>query len=331
VAASKTQVLNKLKASARYKKAPPARKKLLRQKAVDGWNRLQPKNYTAEALGGTYQYPRALLEGTPELLALFKRAFVKGWPDEKLKAEIENTGWYRNNSTRWREVEETRLKNPGEFNKSVSEARYRVATMASQLGATLDEGELDRLSRDAVYGGWEEGDMRRYVSAEIDVSSTGGLFGETGQAEIKLRQMANENGVEYNDQWFRSQAVNAVKFNSVGDVELQMREDSANKYSQWGDGIRKGTTTVAKAAGSYLRSVERTYDMEDGSASVFDPHVKKALTNRDEQGNPVTKPLWAFEEDLRRDPKWLTTKNGSETMSNVAGGLLQEWGFLNDG
>lgn len=331
MAKSKTQVLKALKATPKYKKATPARKQALRKAAVASWSKAQPQNWNAADMGGGYGYSRAMLEATPELLDIFRKAHIKEWSKEKIVAAIENTGWYRNNSVRWKEVEQVRLKNPGEFNKSVDRAKYNIRVMAGQVGADITEAELNKLASDSVYGAWDEGDLRRYVSAEIDISNTGGLFGDAGKAEMELRKMAAENGVEYNNEWFRTNARKAIESNSIGDVERQIREDSANTYTQWGDGIRNGTTTVAKAAGSYMRALEKTYDMEDGTASVFDPHVKRAITDRDEQGNPVTKPLWKFEEDLRRDPKWLTTKNGAETMANVSGGLLQEWGFLKNG
>lgn len=331
MAKSKAQTLKELKASSKYKKASAATKAKLRKQTAAKWESQQVKNFDAGAMAGKYNYSRALLEGTPELLNLFKTAHIKEWSDEKIKAEIENTSWYRTHATKWQEVEETRLKHPGEFDKAVDRSRYAIQVMARQIGADVTPEELNKLASDAVYEGWNESDMRRYVSAEIDIAQTGGLFGEAGQAEMSLRKMANENGVDYPDSWFRDSARNAIKFNSIGDIERQIREDSANTYTPWADAIREGKTTVTKAAGSYLRSLEKTYDMEDGSATVFDPHVRKALTGRDEQGNVAVAPLWKFEEDLRRDPKWLTTNNGAETMAKAAGGILQEWGFLNNG
>ena len=70
------------------------------------------------------------------------------------------------------------------------------------------------------------------------------------------------------------------------------------------------------------------YDVEGGPATLFDPIVKRGLLGHDAQGQPATKPLWQFEEDLRRDPRWLSTKNAGETLGQVAGGVLQDWGFV---
>lgn len=333
MAQSKTQAVAKVKATSKYKKASPAAKRAMRQEAIRKWNTEQPKNYKAADMGGKYNYSRAMLEATPELLAIFRTAYIKEWTEDKIVAEIQNTTWFRENSVNWKEVEKTRLQNPGEFRSALAKRRAEIEDAANQLGASVTGEELDKLANDALYGNWSQSQLRRYVSAEIDIQQTGGLMGDAGQEEMRLRKVAAENGVEYSDEWFRTQARSSATSGTLGNpgqADLLIRQDAANTYVQYKDAILKGGN-LSTLAGNYLRSLEKTYDMADGSASLFDPNIKKALQGRDEQGNPTTTPMWQFEENLRRDPKWLTTKNGAETMSNVAGGLLQEWGFLNNG
>lgn len=330
MAQSKTQMLKALAATAKYKKAKPAVKKQLRDAAVRKWNAQQPGNYSAADMGGKYNYSRAMLEATPELLNIFKAAYVSEWTEDRIVAEIQNTAWFRENSVSWKEAEKVRLQNPGEYRAAIARRRAEIEDAAVQLGADVTGEELDRLAKDALYGNWSQSQLRKYVSAEIDIQATGGLFGEAGKTEMELRKLAAANGVELQDSWFRDQARKSLATGGTGEAERLIRENAANTYTQYADSIRQGTN-LNVLAGNYLRSLEKTYDLQDGSASLLDPNVKRALQARDEQGKPVTKPLWQFEEDLRRDPKWLTTKNGAETMANVAGGVLQEWGFLNNG
>lgn len=331
MAQSKNQMLKKLKATPKYKKAGPKAKTNMRKESVDDWQRKQPKNWSAGKLAGKFKYSRAVLEATPELLEIYRKAYVKEWSDDRLRINIENSNWYRNNSTKWREVEETRLKNPAEFDQAVAARVAVIGKKAEALGATVDAIELQALATESLYGGWNDAELNDHLRAEIEISEGVGMFGEAGKYEMALRELANKHGVQYTDDWFRSNARESAVMDGVGDLEIQIREDSANQYEQWGDQIRQGTTNIGVKSGSYRKSLERMYDLEDGQASVFDPEIQKALTNRDSDNAVSTAPLWKFEQNLRESPKWTTTKNGAETMSNVAQGMLQEWGFLNNG
>lgn len=331
MAQTKTQALNKVKATARYKKATSAGKKVLRQSAIRKWNARQPKNYTVADLAGRNHYPAALLETVPKLKEIFIDAYLHEWDDQKIQLAIENTDWFRDHSVRWKEVEKSRAQNPGEFDFKVNKAKINIRNQASRLGVELTEEELNSLGSAFVYDdGWSEAEASQYIGAHLKVKEGQGLLGEAGKREMELRKMANDYGMDYPDSFYRQAA---QKFIQNGDtaVETQIRNDAANTYAQWGDDLRNGKTDVKTAAGSYLRALEKTYDLDNGAGTLSNPMVKRALQARDEQGNPTVKPLWQFEEDLRRDPKWLTTNNGAETMSKVAGGLLQEWGFLNNG
>lgn len=331
MAQSKTQALKALKASAKYKKATPARKQAMRKATITKWNSQQPKNYTVADLAGRNHYPAALLELVPKLQGIFTDAYIHEWDDAKIQLAIENTDWFRDHSVRWKEVEKSRALNPGEFNFKVNQAKTNIRLQANRLGVELSEEELANLGSAFVYdGGWSEAEANQYLGAHLKVKEGQGLLGEAGKREMDLRKMASDYGMDYPDSFYRQAA---QKFIQNGDtaVETQIRNDAANTYAQWGDDLRNGKTDVKTAAGSYLRALEKTYDLDNGAGTLSNPMVKRALQARDEQGNPTVKPLWQFEEDLRRDPKWLTTNNGAETMSKVAGGLLQEWGFLNNG
>lgn len=318
---------DKLRTTAAYKKASPARKAQMIHEVTVAWNKQQPKNYTVEDLAGKYQYSEAILRSVPELMKVFKDAYIAEWSEDKIIAAISNTSWFRDHSARWKEVEQMRTRVPGEYNAKLDEMRVELNGFANSIGAQLDAGELENLSREALYGGWSEGKMRQMLTTYIDIGANGGLTGEAGEAEMKLRQLAAANGVEYTDSWFRQNAVTSLAQNNLSSFEQQIRENAGSVYVQWADQIKSGAN-VNQLAGGHLKSLENMYDMQQGSASLFDPRVKKALQGKAEDGSPVVQPLWKFEEDLRRDPKWLTTKNANETMGQVSSGLLQEWGFL---
>ena len=327
MAALKNRLRNVRKSKA-YRQAKPAKKKQLLEKAKKQW-RQNPKNFTPKQMGGKYQYSRAFLEATPELLEIFRTGFVKEHTEDKMVAEIMNTQWFRDHSVAWKDVEKTRLQNPGEYNRAIEGRKSEIRLQANQMGADVTEEELALLAKDALYAGWSEADMRFYVGAEIDIEQQGSLFGEAGENELGLRKMASDNGLVFADSWYKNHSREKIRTGDQQAAVQQIREDAANAYSQWGDELRAGTTTVKQKASTYLTSMENIYDMTEGSASLSDPKMMQALQSRDSEDKQVTVPLWKFEQDLRSDPKWASTKNGAKAMSGVANGMLQEWGFLN--
>jgi len=52
------------------------------------------------------------------------------------------------------------------------------------------------------------------------------------------------------------------------------------------------------------------------------------MTGLNTEGKPATKPLWQFEQELRKDPRWNYTNNAQQSLMNTARQVLQDFGLV---
>ena len=115
-----------------------------------------------------------------------------------------------------------------------------------------------------------------------------------------VRTMYEDWGIPYSDSKLRDWAQQlAEKRTSAADIEQFLRSQAQVLYP-WKDPNVK--TSIA--AEPWLQTYSRV--MERAAPSLYDPDIQRALN----AGTPV----YQFEQDLRRKPEWLQTKNASETL-----------------
>jgi len=92
------------------------------------------------------------------------------------------------------------------------------------------------------------------------------------------------------------------------------------------DQIANGMS-VRDAASPYLSGMSSILEVNPESVDLFDPTIRKALTSTDANGKSVLTPLWQFESQLKKDPRWLQTNNARDDLMSTTHGLLQSWGL----
>lgn len=68
-------------------------------------------------------------------------------------------------------------------------------------------------------------------------------------------------------------------------------------------------------------------EIPDAQIDLYDQTIQKALQHRQQDGTPTLKPLWQFEEDTRKDPRWLSTNNAGERLMGTTNSILKMWGL----
>jgi len=73
----------------------------------------------------------------------------------------------------------------------------------------------------------------------------------------------------------------------------------------------------------------QTFELNPGDIDLFDPTIRKSLQASDPTTGKITmKPLWQFEQELKRDRRWLATDNARDTLMSTTRGVLQKWGLV---
>lgn len=133
------------------------------------------------------------------------------------------------------------------------------------------------------------------------------------------------NGVKVSDTFIRNQATALANAAINGESpemvratwERQMREKYvASSFPAWREEILSGQN-VADIAAPYTTQLEAMLEMPEGTASLDDPLVRKALQGVDANGKPGYVPLYQFEHEVRQDPRWENTLAGMNETADM--------------
>lgn len=84
---------------------------------------------------------------------------------------------------------------------------------------------------------------------------------------------------------------------------------------------------MADLASPYMQSMGNILEVNPGELDLFNPTIRKALQATDDKGQPTSKPLWQFENELRKDPRWLKTKNAQDSLLSAGHQVLSDFGL----
>ena len=270
---------------------------------------------------------KAVLTTYPELAALFRRGIAGGWSSAHLIAQVRNTNWYKNNTETWRLTEVQRLTDPKSYSQGWNSVKNDLVAQAAQLGATLTGNTLTKAVNQVYRFGLKGQDVTKLLSNYI-TEHNGVMGGAAGTAQQNLRQIAQLNGVSYNDEWYSTAARGVVSgTRTAQDYENDIRTQAASAFPVYADQIKAGQN-VSAIASPYVQRMSTLLELNPTDVNLFDPHIREALSGRNpDTGKAQAKSLWQFENDLRKDPRWQFTNNARQTTANVANSILQKWGL----
>jgi hypothetical protein len=86
--------------------------------------------------------------------------------------------------------------------------------------------------------------------------------------------------------------------------------------------------TVKQIASPYFQSMANILEINPNNINMEDPTIKQAFTSLNADGQPSTKALWQFEQELKQDPRWRFTKNAESDLMGTARKVLQDFGLV---
>lgn len=222
---------------------------------------------------------------------------------------------------------------------SLSDAERRVRTdnMAARMIDTWFEftGEtvpitdpriqnyVEQLASGATgYGAWTEGTVKaqatqnaespwsRQVRQEQESQLQRGI--DIENTAQRVRDLARRWGVQYADRQFTEWAT-SIQSNQMSEADvLELIKDQALVLYPWKDREMETTTAAAPWIQTYERVLEQT-------ASLTNPQVQAALT--------AGTSAWEFEQQLKRSPGWLETRNARDELFSTVAEAGRRLGF----
>lgn len=283
-------------------------------------------------LAEQYGLVKQLIDSVPELKTLFNKAVKEGWVAEKFQASLKNTKWWKSTSETQRQYLIKSITDPATHRRDWNTQFYRINELGNSLGLFNVGGNkqlIDHLVYNVMYNGWSDAQLKYEMANFLMLSPEGGLAGAGGQFQSKMSQMAWANGVKLDSNWYLNNYRNIMK--GVVTEEQTMRDirnQAAAMFPAFREQIMAGQN-VMDIASPYITGMSNILELNQGDLDLFDPMIKGALNYKDpKSGATGAKPLWQWEVDLRKDPRWNSTNNAREGLMAVGHKVAQDMGVL---
>jgi len=305
------------------------------QKRYDREN-LTPDPLEESELAKSYGYALRIMKSDPQLWDLFTRAAndKKGqWTAERFTAELLNTDWWMENNEFARNAIAAEAMGGADWQATLETARLRVQEVATTEGAALSAEQIDDLAQQAIAGGWLEQGRGQLLTNAIAGSVAvpeGQAFmqGAAGDLQQRLEQVAARNGLRLSKGFFESAAQSvAMDLSTAEDAERQVREQAASLWPSFSQQILAGQDARDLASG-YINTMAQEFEIDPERISLDDPLLRQAMTGMDDKGQPTVEGLWAFQQRLRNDPRWMQTKGAADQISGTARTVMEVFGLV---
>jgi hypothetical protein len=306
--------------------SPAERKEFARKQET------KPDLLSAEELAADYPYAARVFEADPELSDLLDQAVKEQWPAAQFNAKLMSTNWWEDNNEYAREAFAARAMGGADWEATLEDAKNLVRDRAAAIGARVSEGELGQIAEKAITGGWNQVGRQALLDQELSQRITagkGGMFaGAAGNLQDQLRQIAMSNGVNLSGSYYEAAARSVAEGWTTNDDWLrEVRQQAASLWPSWSDKIEAGVSARDLASG-YINIMADTFEIMPNSVDLNDPYLRQAMTGVDDKGNPKPMGLFEFQQKLRKDPRWMGTKQAEDQISGIANDVLRMFGFV---
>jgi hypothetical protein len=287
-----------------------------------------------DVLGEQWSWVRDLIEDDPEIAGIFREAANQGfWETPQGLANFQNqirdSTWWKQSNGFFREAYKLERTDPGTFGEMLKDARLRVQDLARNAGVELPDADLDRFAREYIYEGWgkrPDGEQRfvRKIADRIQYQDIGGgrraLRGEPGNFEEDLRNIARNNGLMLDDQYYLG-AIQSIMsgLSTFEEQQRLLRDQAAGRWPAYADRIRAGQDARTLASG-YINMMAEELELDPFSIQLQDPYIQEAL------GGQIS--LGDFYQKVRQDPRWMNTRKAQNSIASAASRVMEMFGLV---
>ncbi len=277
-----------------------------------------------------FPLPYQLIESIPELRKIAENAVNGEWEAPRIKAAIEGSRWWKTKTEKQRQYMVEGIRDPATLKQNINNAKFKVKSLLASMGyGNVADSYLERMAYNMLYEGWDEGRIRYDVGLETANGGFKGMMqsGEAGAFSQEMRTLAYQNGVKITEQWLTNYHSGILKGTATKEqAQRDIRTQAAAKFNGFSEQILAGQN-VMDIASPYFQSMGKILEVNTAGMNLFDPTITKALNYKDDKGGTGAKPLWQFENDLRKDQRWLGTQNAQDSMMGTARQVIKDFGL----
>lgn len=307
--------------------APTAQQMVAGTAALPGFGTGQNGKYRPE----DYGFSNAFFGSDVELRKLVDRAVKEQWTPEKFAVELKDTKWFVTKSAAEREWTQLNTADPKSARRRVEERAAQIHSMAAQMGADITGLEAHDMAVNSLKFGYSDLETQNAVGKHVEFKRGEPFKGAAGANQDAMKRKAAQYGVPVSDDTLARFVRNiALGIGTEEDFDNWIKMQAKSVWGGLAAQIDQGLT-VEDVASLYKATMSQVLEIPDTNIDLLkDPTIKQALSYVDpasKEQAPQAMPLWKFEQQLKKDPRWLQTSNAHDSMMGAGGEVLRAWGL----
>lgn len=284
-----------------------------------------PYEQTAAGQAAGYGWSLAVINSNAELKSLFAQATSGSWTPDAFVARVRDTRWFKTTSDTARQAIILQKADPATYNARVAQATTAALAQARVMGTRMTSGQVRQIGIESVMFGWNT-DQVRNAMGKFVTAVNGQFAAGAATYQLQYQQLAAQYGVAVSNatmgSWVRSAVLGS---STVENVRNSLIAQSTSRYPALAGRLKAGET-LQQIADPYVQSYASTLEVNPNTVPLTDKLLQGALAARDAKGQPVAKSVWEFEQDLRKDPRYMRTQQAQDKSMQMAHSVLQDWG-----
>jgi len=273
----------------------------------------------------------AMIAAHPELASV-RDLYLKGDYAAATNA-LYNTEFYANTSPTIFSNENTKINQPGVYQREIQTAWLPALRQeAIAKGLQISDANLTAIAQKAYDLG-----LTPTSPATLELfrgtDSTGKPYVTTIQGGIASNAKQNiatanaDYSGNFNQDWVNQAAQSVAEGTTTEQYWTdQIKANAKSAFPAWSNQIDAGLT-MKQIASPYITAYSQILGIDPASITLSDNLLKKGLQGNDPT-QPAGMPLWEFEKQVRQDPRWATSKDAMDSLSNVGSTILRQWGLM---
>lgn len=290
-----------------------------------------------QVMATRYGFALAFMKSDPELEKLFNQAVKQTWTPEKFIAKLRATDWFQTHSANVRNAIMQETSDPATYQANVDQMYATVkdtwgAMFGGKVGKDmLGDKQLRAWAETAHRMGWSEAQLVDKMTQGINYQKLlrrDALGGRAAEIEGQLNALTKQFGVNLGKQWKARQLEKLMEgSDTLSGVQQRVRDLAMREYKAFADRIAAGET-LEEIADPYRQKMADLLEMNPHDVSLDNKMIQAALKQQTKNGKPAAMDLHAFEDFVRKDPRWQYTDNAREQVNALTAGLLKTFGLM---
>ena len=287
-----------------------------------------PYEATAAGRAAGYGWSLAVINSNGELRQIFAKASSENWSADRFVSQVRNTRWFRLNSDTVRQSAILQKADPATYRARLGTAAAHIVTLGSSMGASLSSKNIARFAADIVTLNWSDDQIKAAMNYLITPSKSGQYYAGAATFQSQVNQIAGDFGENPSANtmagWVKGLASGKMTQDGIRNYYMAL---SSSKYPSLAGRLKAGET-IRQIAEPYMQSYAKVLEVNPQTIKIQDPSIQRALMGKDAKGQPMAKSVWEFEQDLRKDPRYMKTQQAQDGAMAMGHTVLKDLGIM---